>query len=69
MSSKATTEPVPLILAPKDVQDLIRANQTKDSSSLRILDATWFMPNVQRNAQKEQPKQDSSFAAEPDENA
>lgn len=53
MSSKATTEPVPLILAPKDVQDLIRANQARDSSSLRILDATWFMPNVQRNAQKE----------------
>ncbi|PWN36172.1 Rhodanese-like protein [Meira miltonrushii] len=50
MSTKATPEPVPLILAPKDVQELIRS---KDSSSIRILDATWFMPNVQRDARKE----------------
>lgn len=52
MTTKATPEPVPLILAPKDVQELIGSN-AKNPSSIRILDATWFMPNVKRNARKE----------------
>ena len=51
MSTKAKSEPVPLILAPKEVQELMSSKE--HSSSIRILDATWFMPNVERNAKKE----------------
>ncbi len=42
MSSKA-----PLLITPKALQDL------RSSSSVDILDASWFMPNSPRDASKE----------------
>ena len=42
MSSKA-----PLLITPKALQDL------RSSSSVGILDVSWFMPNSPRNASKE----------------
>lgn len=51
MATKAS-DAAPLVLSPKQLADLLAgANQAAERP--RILDATWFMPNVKRDARKE----------------
>jgi thiosulfate/3-mercaptopyruvate sulfurtransferase len=46
MSVRASVE-VPMVLGPKQVQERMQRGH------VRLLDATWFMPNVERNARQE----------------
>ncbi|SNX81361.1 related to 3-mercaptopyruvate sulfurtransferase [Melanopsichium pennsylvanicum] len=45
MSKTVRPATVPLVIAPKALASLIEKNK-EDSDKLRILDATWFMPNL-----------------------
>lgn len=47
--ASATSSAPPLVLEPKELHALLQQN----SRPIRILDATWFMPNVDRNAYAE----------------
>jgi len=48
-SMKMSTSAAPLLLTPKQVNDL----QTRSNLSVSILDSTWFMPNSPRKAKDE----------------
>lgn len=47
MTTRSSVE-VPLVLGPRQVHERLRRGP-----GVRILDATWFMPNVKRNAEEE----------------
>jgi len=49
VSMKMSTSAAPLLLTPKQVNDL----QTQSNSAISILDSTWFMPNSPRKAKDE----------------
>ncbi|EPQ31998.1 uncharacterized protein PFL1_00196 [Pseudozyma flocculosa PF-1] len=51
MSNTVRPSPVPLVVSPKYLSPLLQ--DASSSNAVRVLDATWFMPNVQRNARDE----------------
>ncbi|EAU93339.2 thiosulfate sulfurtransferase [Coprinopsis cinerea okayama7 len=46
-----SSQRIPLVLSPQDVNNLRHSQQ--EQSDIALLDATWFMPNSPRNPQKE----------------
>jgi 3-mercaptopyruvate sulfurtransferase SseA len=51
--SSSTTSTTPLLITPQRLASLMSQAKSTGGQSIRILDATWFMPNVKRDPLQE----------------
>lgn len=52
-ASRMSSSSTPLLITPQRLAALMNESKANGGQQLRILDATWFMPNVDRNARQE----------------